>query len=346
MNYVIIPGLIGPAAGPLVGGFLTAYVTWHWIFLINLPLAAVGIVMSFRFISPEIAEKEEERQPFDWIGYGYLVLGLGTGQGAIEMFGHAASWLAACAVALLSATGFTLFLRRYRRSGSGILDLSLLRCRTFRLSISAGSVARAGFGGVPFLIPLLLQLCFGYNPLQSGLVTFLVAIGSAVMRPILSVLLRRMGCRRLLLTNSVIGAAGLTGFLLFQTQSILWLMGPYVFLFGLIRSTQLSTMNALSYTDIEKRDMAGASTMATLAQRISMGLGVSIAAMVLTIAGGNGRPALADFAFAFVAEAVLVLAAGALFLRLHPTDGWQISARAAPNEATQQALTPAPATDT
>jgi len=335
MNYVIVPGLIGPAAGPLVGGFLTAYVSWHWIFLINLPLAALGIAMSFRFISPEIVERSDKKVPLDWIGYAYLVVALGVGQGAIEMLGHSALSLAACAAALVSAAGFVLFFQRYRRTGSGILDLGLLRIRTFRLSITAGSVARAGLGGVPFLVPLLLQLGFGYDAFQSGLVTFLIAVGSATIRPILSFLTRWLGCRRLLLANSLVAAAGLLGFLLFRDRSSLWLLGPYVFVFGLMRSVQMSTMNALSYTDMEKRDMAAASTIATLAQRISIGVGVNIAAMVLTLSSGDSRPGLGAFALAFGATSLLVLIAGGMFTRLHPTDGWQISARAAPQTASQ-----------
>lgn len=330
MNYVIIPGLIGPAAGPLVGGFLATYVSWHWIFLINLPLAAIGVLMSFRFIPAEVVDEGGKHEPLDWIGYAYLGVGLSVGQAAIEMFGHSGPSFLAVAAALLSGVGFMLFFRRYRRRGAGILDLSLLRFRTFRLSITAGSIARAGLGGVPFLVPLLLQLVFAYDPFQSGLVTFLIAVGAAAVRPILSPLLRTMGCRGLLLTNSGVAAAGLLGFLLFRNASYLWWITPYLFVFGLTRSVQMSTMNALSYTDIEKRDMAGASTIGTLAQRISMGVGVNIAAMVLTAASGGARPGLGAFALAFTAEAVLVLIAGAMFVQLHPTDGWQISARAAP----------------
>jgi EmrB/QacA subfamily drug resistance transporter len=163
MNYVIMPALIGPAVGPLVGGFLATYISWHWIFLINLPLAAIGIGMSLRFMPAKVAEGDGKPKPLDWIGYGFLIVALGTGQFAIEIFGHAAHRLGALEVGLLSASATALFLWRYRRIGSGILDLGLLRIRTFRLSITAGSIARAGIGGIPFLLPLLLQVGFGYH---------------------------------------------------------------------------------------------------------------------------------------------------------------------------------------
>jgi EmrB/QacA subfamily drug resistance transporter len=334
MNYVIMPGLIGPAVGPLVGGFLATYVSWHWIFLINLPLAALGIAMSVRFIAPAVIESEVQRSSLDWLGYAYLIVALGMGQWAIEMSSHGAPSSAASAAAL-SIVGFMAFFRRYQRRGSGVLNLDLLRIRTFRLSVTAGSVARAGLGGIPFLLPLLLQLGFGYDAFHSGLVTFLIAVGSAAIRPILSVLMRWMGCRRLLLANSLATAAGTLGFLLFRDKAGLWLIGPYVFMFGLLRSIQMSTMNALSYTDMEKRDMAAASTIATLAQRLSIGLGVNIAAVVLAQANGSTQPGLGAFALAFCAAASLLLIAGAMFLRLRPTDGWQISARNAPDAAEQ-----------
>jgi EmrB/QacA subfamily drug resistance transporter len=332
MNYVIIPGLLGPALGPLVGGFLATYASWHWIFLINLPLAVVGIVMSYRFIEDKIMPSDAERGPFDWIGYAYLIVALGVGQAAIEMIAHGARPAPAGIGCLISGLALVAFFRRYRRIGNGILDLKLLRIRTFRLSVTAGSVARAGLGAVPFLLPLLLQIAFGYDAFHSGMITFLVAVGAAVLRPSLAYLMRTLGCRRLLLANSVAAAVGLLGFLLFRGKSSLWLMAPYVFLFGFLRTVQMSTMNALSYTDIEKRDMGAASTIATLAQRLSVGLGVSIAALVLALTSGGGRPGLTAFATAFAVTAVLVLIAGGMFTRLRATDGWQISARAAPQE--------------
>jgi EmrB/QacA subfamily drug resistance transporter len=331
MSYVIVPALIGPAAGPLVGGFLSTYVSWHWIFLINLPLAVLGIFMSLRFMPSGVAEGDGNPKPLDWIGYGCLIVALGVGQGAIEMLGHGASHSLTFAAVLLSALGGYLFYWRYRQIGSGILDLSLLRIRTLRLSISAGSIVRIGLGGIPLLLPLLLQLGFGYNPFQSGLVTCLIAIGSAIVKPIMSFSLRLLGCRRLILANSVLLALGLLGFLMFREASLLWLMSPYVFVFGLFRSVQMSTMNALSYTDVEKPEMARASTMSTLAQRLSMGVGVNIAASVLTIASQGERPDLNAFAIAFAATAALVLIGGVMFLKLQPSDGWQVSNRPAPD---------------
>lgn len=345
MNYVIIPGLLGPALGPIVGGFLATYASWHWIFLINLPLAVVGIAMSYRFIDDKIMPSDAERGLFDWIGYAYLIVALGVGQAAIEMSGHGAPPLPACAAGLISGFAFRLFFRRYRRTGNGILDLGLLRIRTFRLSVTAGSVARAGLGAVPFLLPLLLQIGFGYDAFHSGLVTFLVAVGAGAIRPLLAYLMRRLGCRRLLLANSLAASVGLLGFLLFREKSSLWLMGPYVFMFGFLRTVQMSTMNALSYTDVEKPDMGAASTIATLAQRLSVGLGVNVAALVLALVSGDKPPGLTAFAVAFSATAVLVLIAGAMFTRLHATDGWQISARAAPEELRKAQPEPVGPTD-
>jgi MFS family permease len=311
MNYVIMPALIGPAAGPLVGGFLSTYVSWHWIFLINLPLAAIGIAMAIRFIPSGVAETPAEARPFDWVGYGCLVTCLCLGQAAIEMFGHGAAGPLAGLAAVLSAGSGLLFVRRFRRLGSGILDLSLLRIRTLRLSITAGSVARVGLGGAPILLPLLLQ----------------IGVGAIIIKPATSFGLRRLGCRGLILANSVLTALGLLGFLVFRERSLLWLISPYAFVFGLLRSVQMTAMNALSYADVEKPAMARASTMSTLAQRLSMGVGVNVAALALTLGSHGHRPDLDAFAIAFAVTAALVLVAGAMFLELAPTDGWQVSNR-------------------
>lgn len=330
MNYVIIPALMGPAIGPLVGGFFSTYLSWRWIFLINLPLAAVGLVMARRHMPAGLADEDQCVAPPDWIGYAFLVICLGCGQAAMEGLGREAPSAGTLAMALASGLGGTLFYRRFRRIGSGILDLSLVRIRTFRLSMTAGSVARAGLGGVPLLLPLLLQLVFHYDPFKSGLVTFLVAIGAAVIKPVMSVALRRLGCRTLLLLNSLATAAGLIGFLAFRDARSLWLMPAYVFAFGLLRSVQMSTMNSLSYADIDKRDMARASTLSTLAQRLSMGLGVNVAATTLAFASQADQPDLRAFGYAFGVAAVFVLIAGAMFMKLRATDGWQVSNRAAP----------------
>ena len=331
MNYVIIPALVGPAAGPVVGGFLSTYVSWHWIFLINLPLAVLGVAMSFYFIPAGIAEGDGNPRPLDWTGYAFLVAALCLGEGAVEMFGHGTPSLLALSTAVLSAVAGVLFFRRYRRIGSGVLDLGLLRIRTFRLSITAGSVARAGLGGVPFLLPLLLQIGFGYDPLRSGLVTFLVAIGAILIKPVMSIGLRRLGCRRLILANTLLIILGILGFTLFRDGSMLWFISPYVFAFGLFRSAQMTAMNALSYADIEKADMARASTLSTLSQRLSMGLGVNVAASVLAMAGQGHRPDLNAFAIAFAVSALFVLVAGGMFTELSPTDGWQVSDRPDPD---------------
>jgi EmrB/QacA subfamily drug resistance transporter len=337
MSYVIVPALIGPAAGPLVGGFLSTYASWHWIFLINLPLAVVGGIMSLRFMPVGIAEGAGKAKPLDWVSYGFLIMALGFGQGAIEMYGHAARLAQLLPTLLVSMLGGYLFYRRYKRTGTGVLDVGLMRIRTLRLSITAGTFVRVGLGGIPFLLPLLLQIGFGYNPFQSGLVTFLVAVGSAVVKPVMSASLNWLGCKRLILANSLLLTLGLMGFLLIREKSTLWLISPYVFAFGLMRSVQMSTLNALSYTDIETHQMANASTLSTLVQRLSMGLGVNIAATVLSFASHGSSPNINAFAVSFMASAVLVAIGGIMFLKLHSSDGWQVSNRPEPRGMSAEA---------
>src|SRR5579864_4635724 len=180
MSLVTVPALIGPICGPPLGGFITTYASWHWIFLINVPIGLVGIVMASYFI-PNL--HVEHRHPFDYLGF--VLSGLGVGGLAFGLSVMGLDFLPVSVVAALLGVGAIAtiaYVVHARRTPAPILDLSLLKLPTYRASIVGGFLFRLGVGALPFLLPLLLQIGFDLTPFQSGLITFTSALGSMFMK--------------------------------------------------------------------------------------------------------------------------------------------------------------------
>ena len=201
MSLVTMPALIGPICGPPLGGFITTYASWHWIFLINVPIGLLGIVLATRFIANVHVE---HRTPFDYVGFvlsGLAIAGLAFGLSAMGLdflpTGVVAALLGGGALSALA------YIAHARRTPAPILDLSLLKLPTFRASIYGGFLFRLGIGALPFLLPLLLQIGFDLTPFQSGLITFTTALGSMFMKAAVSSVLNRFGYRNVLLYNAL-----------------------------------------------------------------------------------------------------------------------------------------------
>jgi EmrB/QacA subfamily drug resistance transporter len=323
MNYMLVPGMIGPTVGPVVGGFITTYASWRWNFFINVPIGMLGLAMAWRFIP---ASAPMARTRFDWLGFVLVGSAAAALQSLIEAFGHrllpgpVLIALATC-VALLGA----LYGAHARRRAAPVIDLALFRIRSFSVAILAGSVARAGVFSTQILLPTLLQLQFGYSAFHSGLLTFLVSAGTFLVRPCISFVLARFGFRRVLFSACVAASAMLSGFTLFRQSSPVALFGAYILLFGTIRSGIFSSIGALSLADIEHADMGRSNGVSLFAQRISMSFGVSFGAAALSLAAAGRVLEHRDFTQAFlIASAVTLLAAFGM-LRLRDQDGWQVS---------------------
>jgi EmrB/QacA subfamily drug resistance transporter len=323
MNYTIIPGLIGPSIGPVVGGFISAYATWRWNFFINLPIGLFGLFMTFRFIKPT---PPVESTPFDWAGFllvgaaaSTLQIAFETSRDGLRALKAAAPW-GVVAVAL----GASYVAYAWRRSNA-VVDLRLFRVRSFRISVLGGTLARAGVFTTQFLLPALLQIVFRFDAFRAGLLTFLVSLAMLMIRPIMNLLLRTFGFRNMLSGCCLAAALMLAGFALFNPPGFIPLLALYIFVFGALRSMLFSSLGALALADIEPADMGRSNSVAIFAQRLSMSLGVSIAAASLSFAAGGGALQHRHFVIAFLFAASLTLTAALLMLRLHAHDGWRVS---------------------
>ena len=324
MLYMSLPALIGPALGPLLGGFLTTFVSWRWIFYINIPFGLLGAFLALRYVE-QVPAVEPGR--FDFPGFVMVGTGLGLLQFGIENLSRPilgpAIVTGILAAALLLIIGF---FRHARRHPSPALDLTLFRLRTFRIGTLVGGLCRIGINGVPFLLPLMLQVGVGLSPFQSGSLTFALALGAVAIRPISTFVLRWLGFHRVLLW-SAIGAAVLTaGFALVEPGSPSWMITGYIVLFGFMRSAQFMSSNTLSYADTPAEKLSRATSLGGVLQQLSVSFGVSASALLLgLVKGSRDHLTLGDFHEVFLLVAIIPLVAAIGFLQLRPEDGTAVS---------------------
>jgi fucose permease len=227
----------------------------------------------------------------------------------------------AAAAALLLGFG-----RYARHVAAPAVDLSLFRLRSFAVGTLAGGLCRVGLNGAPFLLPLMLQVGFGMSPVASGCLTFVGSAGALLLRVVSSRLLRSLGFNKMLTGSALLAAAVLAGFALLEPDTPRWLIGLYVFVFGLIRSTQFMTSNTLSYADTPAAQLSRATSLGGVLQQLSVSFGVSLSAMLLGLVTSSGHALTpARFHEVFLLMAILPLLAAPGFLFLRPEDGARVS---------------------
>lgn len=278
MNYVIIPALLGPLLGPFAGGLIVHVTTWRMIFFVNIPLALLGLWLTKRHM-PDY--RDTAVAPLDRAGFVLFCSGIALLSYVLEVFGehtHATGpvlSLLAGALLLLGGYGW-----HARRAAAPLLALGLLRVRTFRISVLGGFVTRLGFGGMPFLLPLLYQIGLGYPAWQAGLLTMPQALAAMGMKIISRPMLKRFGHRTVLLGNTVL--LGLTMMLFTQIErgTPIGAILALSFAQGFFASLQFTAMNSLVYADIDDAEASKAGSIASTAQQLSLSFGVALGSLV------------------------------------------------------------------
>lgn len=329
MSWLIMPALIGPILGPPVGGFIVTYLDWRWIFWLNLPIGLAGIVLVGLFIA-DVSEPVRHR--FDPLGFGLSGVALGCLLSGFELSSRAGhGGLAAALVAIGLATGI-LYARHAHRRAHPILDLSLMRVPTFRLSVLAGSLTRITQGAQPFLLPLMMQLGFGLSAAQSGLMTVATAIGSFAMKPVALPILRRFGFRTSLLVLGTLGSAGYALCGLFRPGWPLPVIFAAMVASGFLMSFQFTAYNTIAYDEIDKQRMSAATSFYSTFQQLTLSLGICTAASILHLAmtiGHRAAPAFADFSAAFWVVTAISAAAVLVNARFERDAGAELTGRRA-----------------
>jgi EmrB/QacA subfamily drug resistance transporter len=328
MAWVTVPALIGPVIGPPVGGFITTYATWHWIFLINLPIGVAGILLATRFITDLRAEKHE---PFDVTGMVLAGLGIAGVAFGFSVLGlNFLPWWVVAGLIGGGAVFIAAYLVHARRVAFPALDLTLFKIPTFRASVTGGFVFRVGIGALPFLLPLLLQVGFGMTPFQSGLITFASAVGAMTMKMAAARLLRRFGFRSILLANAVISAGFLAACAGFTAQTPAAVMFLLLVIGGFFRSLQFTSINTLAYADVEPHRVSRATALVSVAQQLALSTGVALGALAVEITvhlRGEGVLSARDFPPGFLVVAAISALSVLVFMRLAPDAGAELANR-------------------
>ncbi|HCI6438639.1 TPA: MFS transporter [Klebsiella pneumoniae] len=271
------PALVAPIIGPPLGGFITRYASWHWIFFINVPLGLAAIILSLRII-PDI--RETERRSFDLSGFITTSVAMVSLVTAMERLGDRQPQI--WPTLALAALGFGCLLysiRHFRRAAAPMVRLDALQVPTFRVTMYGGSLFRASISAVPFLLPLLFQVGFGMDPFHSGLLVLAVFVGNLTIKTATTPLIRWLGFRRLLLINGALNVCSLLACALLTPQTPVWAIMLILYLGGVFRSIQFTGVSTLAFADVPAAQMSDANTLFSTASQLAVGLGITLGAI-------------------------------------------------------------------
>lgn len=329
MAFLSMPALIGPMAGPPLGGLLVTYASWQWIFLINIPIGILGIWLIMRYVQALPTDTESPR--LDVVGFLLSAVCMAALVSGFESLGHGGpqAWVSVALIATGLITGY-LYVLHSRRHPNPILDLTLLRTPTFRAAVLAGNLCRFAVGATPYLLALLLQIGFGMSALSAGLITFVGAVGSLLMKMAAPRILNRWGYRYVLTVNAVLTGLSLAACASFTPETPSVLMLGILLIGGFFRSLQFTAVNTLAYADISHAGMSRASSFAAMAQQLGVSLGVGVAAESLSLSmawRGSDNLIAADVMVGFIVIGTLCAIASLAFWKLAPQAGESLRQR-------------------
>ncbi|GAN77962.1 MFS transporter [Acidisphaera rubrifaciens] len=322
MAWLTIPALLGPVIGPPLGGLIVTYASWRWIFDINVPIGLLGIALVTWFVHDV---REPRPVGLDWRGLVLSGLALAGLMLAVEIGARGLVSLgAALTIGAGALTCAALYGWHARRHPAPLLDLSLMRVPTFAVSVYAGSLFRIGIGAMPFLLPLMLQIGFGDSAARSGMVTFAGSAGALVMKPVATRVIGRLGFRRTLLWNGLIGALTLGACGAFRPAWPLAAIYAVLLIGGFFRSLQFTAFNTIAYADLSRAQMSAATSLYSTLQQVSLTFGVVAGAIALQAAmtlRGHAVPSTGDFGAAFYVVAGFCLLSVPIALALRRDAG-------------------------
>jgi EmrB/QacA subfamily drug resistance transporter len=331
MNWMTIPAMVGPTVGPIVGGLLTHYASWRWIFFLNIPMGMLGGSLALWLF-------EDYRAPsptrFDITGFLLVGLGLGLLEFAIENLGRPiiAPWAGYTLFAVAAGT-FWLYRLHAARTHSPVLDLNLFKIKTFRIGSVVGGLCRMGLDATPVLLPLLFQIGFGMSPVQSGFLSFSSTLGAMAVRTFSRTILRIAGFRITLIVGALLSAATTASFALLHADTPTAIIVTAVLISGCIRSIQYLALNTISFAEVPGPLLSRSTSVSGVAQQLCRGFGVAIGAALLAIVAGNHPVSVADFRIVFPLVGLIPLVSVIGFLRLNESDGAEVSGHAAAKRA-------------
>ena len=318
MNFAVIPALVAPLVGPVLGGYIVQYASWHWIFLINLPMGIAGFIMGKKLV-PALFE---ETQGLDWTGFLLFAAAACGFTLAVEFGAQSGRGVYGLLFALAASILIGIYIWHAKRRPGSLFPLALFDIRTFRIGITGNLFTRLGISAVPFLLPLLLQVVFEYSPSQAGWLLAPIAVGAISIKPFVSKIIQRFSYRKVLVYNtSFMGSLIIVLTQFDDPTQWLWFI-PILTIMGACNSMQFSAMNTITIGDLQGVQTSSGNSLMAVNQQLAIGFGIAFGAAVLNLLRERMQmDTLAAFQTTFWVMGILTILSGLFFLRLKPEDG-------------------------
>jgi EmrB/QacA subfamily drug resistance transporter len=328
ISYLTTPAILGPIMGPPIGGLITTYLSWRWVFFLNVPVGVLGIVLVSMFIEDT---RPDATPPLDWRGFVLTGVALTCLMYGLDLIAHpGASGAIILGFLAVGALVGLVALTHARRHKEPLIDLSLLRIPTFRANMTGGSIFRMTVGAMPFIMPMMLQVGFGMSAFNSGLITFAGGLGSFFNKMSTGPILRRFGYRAVFVVNAAIASAFIAVCALFTAATPVVVMFALLAVGGYFRSLQFTALNSMVYAEIPAPKISAATSFSSMMQQLTNGMGIAFAAIAVHAAhlwrGGADAPLVpADFHSALITVALFSLASIPFFWRMDPGAGAEVT---------------------
>ncbi len=321
MNFAIIPALIGPVLGPLVGGYMVDYLSWHWIFLINIPFGIIGILLSLKYMpdykSPII---DFDLKGFLIFAAASLLLSI-----SLELFGNTVQLTS---VLLILMSGLMMLYWYYRHAltdNNPIFPLNLFQVRTFRVGIIGNLATRLGFSSIPLLLPMMIQIAYGQSAVTSGWIVAPMALTAMFGKSAVIKILNTYGYRKTLMVNTFIIGALICALAIPSIHTSIYWYIPIISVLGFFNSIQFTSMNSISIADLRNYHTSSGNSLVSVNQQLAIGFGIAFGLLVLKIFQGDVKLIHNEihnaFRYTFLVVGFLTILSGLVFRRLHDKDG-------------------------
>lgn len=321
MNFAIVPALIGPVLGPLVGGYMVDYLSWHWIFLINIPIGVLGIVLGLKYM-PNYNARETD---FDLKGFMIFAAASLLLSISLELFGDIQNITPVLLVFILGFLFLYYYYRHAKRGNNPIFPLSLFQVRTFRVGIIGNLATRLGISSVPLLLPLMIQIAYGQSAVTSGWIIAPMALTAMFGKSSVIRILNKFGYRRTLMVNTFIIGVLICCLAIPDIHTSIYWFVPVIAILGFFNSIQFTSMNTISIADLRNFQTSSGNSLISVNQQLAIGFGIAFGLIVLKIY--ENSPELIKhethnaFRYTFLTVGILTILSSLVFRRLHTFDG-------------------------